>query len=128
MSHMGPSEYQELVEFLTGQFTRIDRRFHELTLEMDRRFTLVDEQFTSFRSEVDERFREVFGHFDEIYRRLERLEQEYYAISQQLRRIEAALSDEGGRREILERDVAVLKERVGLIQARIAEIERRLEA
>ncbi len=43
-------------------------------------------------------------------------------------RIEAALTDEGGRRGILERDLAVLKERVGLIQARIAEIERRLGA
>ncbi|MEX2224236.1 MAG: hypothetical protein WEG40_20820 [Candidatus Rokuibacteriota bacterium] len=27
------------------------------------------------------RIREVFGHFDEICRRLERLEQEYYAMS-----------------------------------------------
>jgi len=72
------------------------------------------------------RFREVFGHFDEICRWLERLEQEYYAISQQLRRIEAALTDESGRREILDRDLAVLKEHVGLLQARIAEIERRL--
>ncbi len=54
------------------------------------------------------------------------MEQEYYAISQQLRRIEAALTDENGRREILERDLAVLKEHVGLLQARISEIERRL--
>jgi hypothetical protein len=54
------------------------------------------------------------------------LEQDYYAISQQLRRIEAALTDESGRREILERDLAVLKEHVGLLQARISEIERRL--
>ena len=57
-----------------------------------------------------------------------RLEQEYYAISQQLRRIEAVLTDESGRREILERDLAALKEHVGLLQARIAEIERRLGA
>ncbi len=132
---MSPSEYQELVEFLTGQFgqiegqfTSIDRRFHDLTLEMDRRFTLLDRRLEAFQAEVGERFGEVFGHFDELYRRLERLEQEYYAISQQLRRIEAALSDESGRREILERGLAALKEHVGLLQARIAEIERRLEA
>jgi hypothetical protein len=44
---MSPSEYQELVQFLTGQFTQvegqftlIDRRFHELTLDMDRRFSI----------------------------------------------------------------------------------------
>lgn len=77
---------------------------------------------------MEERFQEVFGHFDEVYRRLERLEQEYYAIAQQLRRLEAALTGEGGRREILERELAMLKERVGLIQARIAEIERRFGA
>lgn len=123
---MSPSEYQELAEFLTGQFGQIDRRFHDLTLEIDRRFTLLDGRLTVFQAEVDVRFREVFGHFDEIYRRLERLEQEYYAISQQLRRIEAALTGESGRREILERDLAALKEHVGLLQVRIAEIERRL--
>jgi hypothetical protein len=36
------------------------------------------------------------------------------------------LTDESGRREILERDLAALKEYVGLLQARTAEIERRL--
>ncbi|HUP36112.1 MAG TPA: hypothetical protein VNC82_11800 [Candidatus Limnocylindria bacterium] len=60
------------------------------------------------------------------YRRMERLEQEYYAISQQLRRIEAVLTDESGRREILERDLPALKEHVALLQARIGDIERRL--
>jgi hypothetical protein len=64
---MSPSEYQELVEFLTGQFGQIDRRFHHLTLEIDRRFTLLDGRLTAFQAEVGERFREVFGHFDEIY-------------------------------------------------------------
>ena len=77
---------------------------------------------------MNERFREVFGHFEEVCRRLERLEQEHYAISQQLRRIEAALANESGRREILERDLVALKEHVGLLQARISEIERRLGA
>ena len=123
---MSPSEYQELVELLTGQFTRIDQRVHDLTLEIDRRFTSVDGRLDAFQAEVDARLREVLGHFDEVYRRLERLEQEYYAISQQLRRIEAALMDESGRREILERGLATLKEQVGLLQARIGEIERRL--
>jgi len=47
-------------------------------------------------------------------------------MSQQLRRIEAILTDEVGRRDILERDLAALKQHVGLLQARITEIERRL--
>ena len=40
--------------------------------------------------------------------------------------MEAGLTDDSGRREILERDLATLKEHVALLQARIGEIERRL--
>jgi chromosome segregation ATPase len=69
----------------------------------------------------------MLGHFDEVYRRLERLEQEYQAITQALRRIEAGLADERGRREILERDLSELKQRVAALQARIEEIEQRFE-
>ena len=54
----------------------------------------------------DELRSEILGHFDEVYRRLERLEQEYQTIIQTLRRIEALLVDERVRREILERDLA----------------------
>ncbi len=82
---------------------------------MDRRFDAIDEKF-----------REVLGHFDEMYRRLERLEQEYYAIVQALRRIEALLAGEKGRRELLERSVEELKRDVAVLQARIDELEQRL--
>lgn len=119
---MSPSEYQELVEFLTGQFVAVDHRLLALQRHMDENFLEVDRRF----ARVDERFQEILGHFDEVYRRLERLEQEYHAISQQLRRIEVGLTDEKGRREILERDLARLKEQVVLLQARIADIERRV--
>jgi len=68
----------------------------------------------------------MLGHFDEIYRRLERLEQECHAITQALRRIEAGLAGESGRREILERDLAELKQHVAALQSRIEEIEQRL--
>jgi len=70
----------------------------------------------------------MLGHFDELYRRLERLEQEYYAITQGLRRIEALLVDERGRREILERELATLKENVAVLRARIENVERRLSS
>jgi chromosome segregation ATPase len=68
----------------------------------------------------------MLGHFDEIYDRLERLEQEYQAITQALRRIEAGLSDERRRREIIERDLAELKRYAATLQARIEELEQRL--
>lgn len=107
---MTASEYQQLVEFLGRQFAGIDQRFDSLHQHMD------------------ERFREVFGHLDAIYRRLETLEQEYQAIVQALRRIEGLLTDEVGRREALERGVDELKRNVSLLQARIEELERRLRS
>jgi chromosome segregation ATPase len=109
---MSPTEYGQLVEFLGRQFTAIDRRFDAL-----------ERQFTE---QIGELRREMLGHFDEIYRRLERLEQEYHAITQALRRIEAGLADERGRREILQRDLAELKQHVAALQSRIEEIEQRL--
>ena len=105
---MTPTEYEQLVAFLGRQFTEIDRRF-------DR----VDGQIIELR-------REMLGHFEEIYRRLEHLEQEYQAITQALRRIEARLADESGRRDILIRDLNELKQQIAGLQARIREIEQRL--
>ena len=105
---MTSAEYQQLVDFLGPQFNRIDRRFET-----------IDGHLGELR-------RDVLGHFDELYRRLERLEQEYQAITQALRRIESALADELGRREILERDLAALKLQLTALQSRIEVIEQQL--
>lgn len=119
---MSPSEYQQLVEFLGERFTVIDRRFEAI----DRRFEAIDHRFEAIDRQLQELRAEILGHFDEIYRRIERLEQEYLAITAALRRIEALLVDERARREILERDLASLKENLAVLRARIDELERRL--
>jgi len=121
---MTSTEYQQLVEFLTGQFANVDRRF----LEADRRLANLERRVDEGFAEADEKFGEVLGQLEEIYRRSERLEQEYLVILQQLRRIEASLVDDLGRRQALERDLAELKERVGMLQSRINDLERRLGA
>ncbi|SRR6266496_1776355 len=133
---MTSAEYQQLVEFLGRQFTGIDSRFTGIDSrfsEIDRRFSEVNHRFDEVNhrfDEVDLRFTELrqdlLGHFDAIYLRFERLEQEYHAITQALRRIEAGLADERGRREILERALAELKQHVAALQSRIEEIEQRL--
>ena len=64
---MTNTEYQQLVEFLGRRFADTDQRFDAI----DRRFDAVDQQF-----------RDVLGHFDHLYQRIERLEQEYYVIVQ----------------------------------------------
>ena len=102
---MTTSEYQQLTEFLGQQFAAIDRRFDSLQKHMDARF------------------REVFGHFDTIYGRLERLEQEYVMVTQALRRIEGLLADEAGRRDVLEHSVGELKRHVATLQERSEGLE-----
>jgi chromosome segregation ATPase len=109
---MSSAEYGQLVELLGRQFADVDRRL----ADMDLRFGQM----------IAELRQEMLGHFDAIYRRFERLENEYQAILQALRRIEARLADEAGRREILERDLAQLKHRVAELQSRIDDIEQRL--
>ena len=119
---MSPTEYEQLVEFLGRRFTEIDQRFGQI----DYRFEQIDHRFEQVEGQIADLRREILGHFDEIYRRLERLEQEYQAITQGLRRIEASLSDESGRREILARDLSELKQQVAALQARIDDIEARV--
>src|SRR5262245_55687976 len=111
---MASPEYGQLVEFLGRQFAAIDQRF----AAMDQRFDAIEAQIGDMR-------REMLGHFDAVYRRLERLEQEHVAITQALRRIEAGMADDSGRRQILERDLAQLKQHVATLQSRIEDLERR---
>ena len=74
---MTSAEYQHLVDLLTRQATGMTRQF----ANADRRFNEISLGVTTLRQEV-------LGHFDDVYRRFERLEQEHQAISQALRRIE----------------------------------------
>jgi chromosome segregation ATPase len=105
---MSSADHDQLVEFLGRQFTGIDRRFDG-----------VDRQLTDLRHES-------LGHFDDIYGRFERLEQEYQAITQALRRIEVGLGEDPARRESLLRDLAELRQHVLVLQSRIEGIEQRL--
>ncbi len=98
---MTSAEYQQLVEFLGRQFTEIDRRLDEVT-------------------------RAIAALRQEMVGRFEGIEGEYQAITLALRRIEVAAVDESGRREILERDLGDLKQRVTALFSRIEQIEQRL--
>ena len=81
---MSPSEYQGLIEFLGHRFEAIDQQFGA----MARRFDGVDRRFDEMQAQVGGNHREALGHFDEVYRRLDRLDQEYVATTQALRRLE----------------------------------------
>lgn len=126
---MSPSEYEHLLTFLEERFSAVDQRVSAIDQSLsaiDRRVSAIDQRLDALESGVRELRAEILGHFDALYRRLERLEQEYQAVIQALRRIEALLVDERTRREILERDLATLRESVAVLRARIDQLERRL--
>jgi chromosome segregation ATPase len=133
---MSPTENDDLRELLDRRFTKIDAEFTKIEGqfrqigrqfdEVARRFDSADRRTDGVQHQVTELRQEILGHFDELYRRLDRLEQEYFAISQALRRIEARLADEGARREVLERDLTELKQHVAALQVRIEDLEQRL--
>jgi chromosome segregation ATPase len=133
---MTSAEYQQLVESLERQSTELSRLSTEIShqsteisrvsTEVGHRFTEMDHRFDAVDLRITELRQDMLGHFDAIYHRFERLEQEYHAITQALRRIETGLADERGRREILERALAELKQHVAVLQSRIEEIEQRL--
>jgi chromosome segregation ATPase len=112
---MTNTEYQQLVEFLGQRFTAVDRRFDAL----ERRFDGLEQRFDDFRLET-------LGRFEEISRRLDRLEHEHIAITQALRRIEVLLADERTRRELLERGVDELRQQMSTLQARLDALEQRI--
>jgi hypothetical protein len=82
---MSPTEYQELLEFLGRRFDAVDQRFVAIDQRfvsigqrfgaVFRRFDAVDRRFVAMQEQIDGNHREALGHFDEIYRRLERLDQ-----------------------------------------------------
>ena len=74
---MSPTEFQDLIEFLGPRSEAIAARFDG-----------VDRRFDTMQGQLDGNHRETLGHFDEVYRRLERLDQEYVAVTQALRRLE----------------------------------------
>jgi chromosome segregation ATPase len=124
---MSPSEYEQLLRFLGSRvdsidqrFETIDRRFESIDRRLETidrrfgavesRFDAVDRRFDTLERRFDELREEMLGHFDEIYRRLERLEQSIRRSPMRSDASEARLGDERGRREILARDLAALRE------------------
>jgi chromosome segregation ATPase len=96
----------------------VDRRFTAI----DQRFDAVDQRFDA----VDQRFSEVLGHLEHIYGRLERLEQEYQALLEGVRRIERLFGDERVKREEMESGLELLKRQVAALQGRIEALEQQL--
>jgi predicted nucleic acid-binding Zn-ribbon protein len=94
------------------------------------RFGKIDKML----EENQKKFNDLLNHFDPIYNRLDRLEAEYFTITSGLQRvekqlvsIEEKLDKEIGIRERLAGEISDLKQRVGVLQRKIEEIEIRLK-
>jgi chromosome segregation ATPase len=83
--------------------------------------TLKDKQL-----EHDNKLLDILGHFDSLYKRLDRLEDEYYSIVQGIKRIEETLLSGAGGQEILEKRIQEMKEQIKNLQERLSEIERKV--
>jgi len=86
---------------------------------------IIEPEFKAIRTKLeghDQKFRDILQHFDEIYKRLERLETEYYAINAAIDRMEKRLD-----KERLEGEVADLKQRISTLQERVEDLEKRLK-
>jgi hypothetical protein len=140
------SKRDGLIEFLTGQFAQIDRQFVQVHQRFDQTLRPGQRALRSAGSALraggpadhlpPSPHGDALPRHGSLLRRGRRSIRrdarapghiEHYAISQQLHRIEASLTDGSARREMLEQDLAVLKEHIVMLQARIAEIERRLD-
>ncbi len=105
----------EIVETRQG----LTREILESRQALDARIDAVEQKLDSFRDETH-------TNFDEVYRRLERLESEYHAISAALIRVEKMISEERSDREELKREVEELKSRLAALEKKLADLERDL--
>lgn len=131
---MASDEYAELIAFLGRKFDAIDERFAGMDrrlMAMDQRFDTMDRRFDTMDRRLDtmdQRFSEVLDHLEHIYGRFERLEQEYQAILEGVRRIERLIGDERVKRDEMERGLELLKRQVVALQGRIEALEQQFHS
>ena len=90
---------------------------------------VLHSEFTALKDkqlEHDNKLLDILGHFDSLYKRLDRLEDEYYSIIQGIKRIEETLLSGAGEQEILEKRIQEMKEQIKNLQERLSEIERKV--
>jgi len=74
----------------------------------------------------DEKFIYIIGHFDDLYKHLEKLEEEYQMITFGMKRIEDRLQGSQFPREDIESKLKELKVQFSHMQSRLEAIEREI--
>ena len=78
------------------------------------------------QSDQGERFIDVLGHFDSVYKRFDRLEDEYHTITYGLKRIEDQLDGDMKNRKVIETKFWELKQQFEGMQLKLAAIEKEI--
>jgi predicted nuclease with TOPRIM domain len=78
------------------------------------------------QSEHGERFIDMLGHFDSIYKRFDRLEDEYHAVTHGLKRIEDQLDGDLTKRKEIEERFLELKRQFAGMQSKLEAIEKEI--
>ena len=119
---MTNDEYRQLIAFLGERFDGIEAHL----TRHDHEFVALSRRLDALKADMGGQFREVSGQIEALAGHYERLQQEYHAIVEALRRMEAAQSDDCRRRETLERRLGEVHEELTALRARVEELERRL--
>ena len=101
-------------------------QFQRLFAFLDGRFTAIDQRIDRLDKKVDGHHDEDLANFDALFKRLERLETEYHAMTSSLSRLERDFRDDRKSREELRSELESLRGRVHEIEERIAELEAAL--
>ncbi|GAM09544.1 hypothetical protein OR1_01824 [Geobacter sp. OR-1] len=78
------------------------------------------------QAEHDDRFSEAIEHFDALYHRLGRIEDEYLVIGNSLKRIEDSIGTGSVKRSDLERRFREIKDQFTVLQGRLDSIEKQM--
>jgi len=78
------------------------------------------------QSEHGEKFIDVLGHFDSVYKRFDRLEDEYHAVTYGLKRIEDQLDGDLAKRKAIEERFVELKRQFAGMQLKLEAIEKEI--
>lgn len=78
-------------------------------------------------SEHGERFIDVLGHFDSVYKRFDRLEDEYHAVTHGLKRIEDQLDGDLTKRKEIEARFTELKRQFSGMRLKLEAIEKEID-
>jgi chromosome segregation ATPase len=121
----------EITTALAGLEARLGHRIDGLDHKIDSVASRLDAKIDTVASQLNEKIealgRDMYGHFDSIYQRFDKLELEYQMIVAALRRIEEGMAADRVERDRIKADIASLRAKIAELDARIEALEARLD-